>query len=124
MYRRHVTLMVAHVPLLIALLKLVQWKNKPSFVLDIVLLVLPFLLGCTFLSDYLHWTALCLIVTIWVLYQRRALAKTKSVVAAATYTMKSREFISLFKGSNMLVTCTCILAVDFTVRSYVFSRFF
>lgn len=116
---RHVALAIFHVPLLVAFLKLIQWNRISSFFLDFFLLILPFLLICTVCNQFLHWTGLLFAVATWWLYRSRCHEhngdKYDKSFAATNVGTSSHQFLTLFKGSNMLATCVCILAVDFTV---------
>ena len=125
---------LAHAPLSVLFLKLVQKRKRPLLQRDLLYLVLPILLNLTILADYCYITLLLLVglETAFVLKVEREWKRRKLLIEESTilttpctpiHDIPSKlTYLTLFKGLNMLITCLVILAVDFRVFPRRFAK--
>lgn len=134
---------LAHVPALLLLTKLLHIRcglieprvkmPQISAVREYLFFVLPMLLVITVLADYNYLTLLVICSVVAALRsslpQKVALEEfsvssgPREAVAATDLSIKSQaSFLSLFKGTNVVVTCLAILAVDFRIFPRRFAK--
>ncbi len=118
---------LAHFPIALILLKLLQKGSTPMFLRDVTGLMLPLLLCLTLFADYSYLTLLVILIgELWLL-QRRAPsasvevsslcgeaspAKEKLLIVSTPRKLLSTSFITLFKGKliphvSLVVTDAC-----------------
>ena len=125
---------LAHAPLSVLLLKLVQKRKRPLLQRDLLYLVLPILLNLTILADYCYITVLMMLglEIAFVLKVEREWKRRKMLMEDSSVLMtpctpihdvpSKLTYLTLFKGLNMLITCLVILAVDFRVFPRRFAK--
>lgn len=97
---------VAHIPLLVLLLKIVQQTNKPMILRDILFLVVPLILVTTISANYNFWTVFLLAIYITALY-RSYCGDTIDFSPLQFHNIEQRRnntyFLTLFKGGLELL---------------------
>ena len=111
----YVIVCLAHVPASILLLKIVQGSSRPSFLRDLLCLVLPILLNLTLLADYCYFTIVLLIgceaVFIFKINPYRVRKESDDVAQSVNGLQdeessslfdrcKGTAYLNLFKGTN------------------------
>lgn len=120
-----IILCILHVPACLLISKLVQWRRKPNWIRDYAFLVVPQLLSITVLHNHSYWSLPCLLSLGFVAskLQRNIIDKTTgSATDLSSILGAHKAYLSYFKGSNMLLTCLSILAVDFKVFPRRFAK--
>lgn len=104
-------------------LSLVPWQNQSIFnyLLEFMILIVPMTLVSTVMSNYSSIFHYVLWLTALIVYMSDRNNKHSSVVKRPTDSVRS-QLIEIFRGQIFLVTCLCILAVDFTIFPRRFAK--
>mmetsp|Transcript_14027 Transcript_14027/g.20977 ORF Transcript_14027/g.20977 Transcript_14027/m.20977 type:complete len:565 (-) Transcript_14027:11-1705(-) len=119
---------LAHVPACILLLKLVQAWRRPRILRDLFVLVYPLMFSLTIFSGHGYWSLPSLFSIAFMISQlkgdRRGAGLSSDHFGSTTLedSQTKLSYLSLFKGSNMLLTCICILAIDFKIFPRRFAK--
>ncbi|XP_017883489.1 uncharacterized protein At4g17910-like [Ceratina calcarata] len=107
----------------VALLKRVM-NNNVKVILEFVLIVIPSILCCTVLSEYVLTVGCCMIVIS--IINVLLIGTNTSTVSSIRPTYGKRPFITNFRGLTNMISAICILAVDFHIfpRKFVKTEFF
>jgi hypothetical protein len=92
---------------------------------ELFVLAYPMLLSLSIFSDYNYWSLLCILMLAILLIACKVETgqMCDGEMSFNRVNLKSRPrlpFITMFKGSNMFLTCICILAIDFKVTNNIY----
>ncbi|KAK7844051.1 uncharacterized protein CFP56_011639 [Quercus suber] len=91
-----------------------DWRAyMATMAVDFLVLVLPNILFFTVLADWTYlWAILLIMVLLFIIALKRSDFPSPSLERRVHYT---KEIISSYRVSMMILTCLCILAVDFRI---------